>query len=222
MPMPTETALKGRARALLEAMTDRARWMYAVPRDHGEAQAARAMLEEQGLQVEESDDKAGVVRLVSSNGKAAFVLFDSAELEVLLVEATGEEAPGSLGKVLEKTGFYAQSQLLKTALDVRDPEAPKALRTLAHMVVAWDEDWSDLFLLHLASPDPIARHEAAMALTIATMVARDAGPALALLEEAHRREKFPKLKDTLHEAMQVISGMAGDAVSPAEGGEEAS
>ena len=59
------------------------------------------------------------------------MLFDSAELEVLLIEATGGGAPETLAKVLERTGFYAQSQLLKTAIDVRDPEAPKALRTLA-------------------------------------------------------------------------------------------
>lgn len=212
MPMPTDTALKGRARALLEAMTERARWMYAVPRDQGEAAAARSILEESGLRVEDSDDKAGVVRLASSSEKAAFVLFDSPDLEVLLIEATGPDAPGPLAKVLDRTGFYAQSQLLKAALDVRDPEAPKALRTLAHMVVAWDEDWSDLFLLHLASPDPIVRHDAAMALTVATMVARDPGPAVALLEEAERREKFPKLKDTLHEAIQLIHGLSGAPV----------
>lgn len=213
MPIPTDTALKGRARVLLEAMTERARWMYAVPRDEGEAASARAILEEQGLRVEDADDKVGVVRLASSNDKAAFVLFDSPDLEVLLVEATGTGAPELLSKVLERTGFYAQSQLLRTALDVRDPEASKALRTLAHMVVAWDEDWSDLFLLHLASPDPISRHDAAMALTVATMVARDPGPALALLEEAKRREKFPKLKDTLEEAIQVIAGVSGAPVA---------
>lgn len=212
MPIPTETALKGRARALLEAMTDRARWMYAVPRDQGEAAAARAILEEHGLRVAETDDKAGVARLESPSGKAAFVLYDAADLEVLIIEATGPDAPEALAKILERTGFYAQSQLLKAALDVRDPEAPKALKTLAHMVVAWDEDWSDLFLLHLASPDPIVRHDAAMALTVATMVARDPGPALALLEEAKRREKFPKLHDTLEEAIQVISGLHGGPV----------
>ncbi len=211
--MPTETALKGRARALLEAMTERARWMYAVPRDQGEAAAARAILEGCGLRVEESDEKAGVTRLVSSNEKAAFVLYDAPDLEVLLVEATGPEAPEMLAKVLERTGFYAQSRLLKSAIDVRDEEAPKALKTLAHMVVAWDEDWSDLFLLHLASPDPIVRHEAAMALTVATMVARDPGPAIALLEEAKGREKFPKLRDTLEEAIQVISGTSGGPVA---------
>lgn len=217
MKAPTETALKGRARALLEAMTERARWMYAVPREQGEAAAARAILEGCGLRVEESDEKAGVVRLASSSGKAAFVLYDSADLEVLLVEATGPDAPEALAKVLDHTGFYAQSQLLRTALDVRDAEAPKALKTLAHMVVAWDEDWSDLFLLHLASPDPIVRHDAAMALTVATMVARDPGPALALLEEARRREKFPKLRETMGEAIQVISGLHGGPVElPAE------
>ena len=170
MPVPTDTALKGRARALLDAMTARARWMYAVPREAGELATARAILEADGFRLEESDEKAHTFRFANARETAAFVLFDSAELEVLLIEATGGDAPETLAKVLERTGFYAQSQLLKTAIDVRDPEAPKALRTLAHMVVAWDEDWSDLFLLHLASPDPVARHEAAMGLTIATMV----------------------------------------------------
>jgi len=213
MPLPTETALKGRARALLEAMTERARWMYAVPRDAGEPATARAILEEAGLALEGSDEAAHVTRHANSSGTAAFVLFDSPELEVLLIEATGADAPEILAKILERTAFYAQSQLLRTAIDVRDPEAPKALRTLAHMVVAWDEDWSDLFLLHLASPDPVVRHDAAMALTIATMVARSPGPALALLEEAQKREKFPKLKETLGEAIQLVSGMSGGPVA---------
>lgn len=213
MPVPTDTALKGRARALLDAMTARARWIYAVPREAGELATARAILEADGLRLEDSDEKAHTYRFSNPRETVGFVLFDAAELEVLLIEATGGDAPETLAKVLERTGFYAQSQLLRTAIDVHDPEAPKALRTLAHMVVAWDEDWSDLFLLHLASPDPVARHEAAMGLTIATMVTRDAGPAIALLEEAKRREKFPKLKDTLDEAIQVISGLTGGPVA---------
>lgn len=212
MPIPSETALKGRARALLEAMTERARWMYAVPRDAGELATARAILEDAGLRPEDADEKAGVVRLVTGDDKTAFVLFDAADLEVLLIEGTGPGAPELLAKVLEKTEFYAQSRLLKAALDVRDPEASKALRTLAHMVVAWDEDWSDLFLLHLASPDPVVRHDATLALTVATMVARDPGPALALIDEALAREKFPKLRDTMSEAKQLISGMSGGPV----------
>lgn len=213
MPLPTETALKARARSLLEAMTERARWMYALPRDAGEAGIARAILEEAGLRIEESDDKAGVARFTSAGGAATFVLFDAADLEVLLIEGTGSGAPELLAKVLDRTGFYAQSQLLRTALDVRDPEAPKALRTLAHMVVAWDEDWSDLFLLHLASPDPVVRHDAAMALTVAAMVAHDPGPAPALLAEAEKRETFPKLRETLKEAAQVIAAMSGAPVA---------
>lgn len=213
MPVPTETALKDRARALLGAMTERARWIYAVPRDGGELTIAKSILEEAGLRVEESDEKAGAMRLANSSGSAAFVMFDSPDLDVLLIEASGADAPELLAKILERTAFYAQSQLLRTAIDVRDPEAPKALRTLAHMVVSWDEDWSDLFLLHLASPDPVVRHDAAMAITIATMVARDAGPAVALLEEAKRREKFPKLRDTLDEAINVVNGLTGKPVS---------
>jgi predicted nuclease of predicted toxin-antitoxin system len=211
MPRPTETALKGRARALLEAMTERARWIYALPRGEGPA-AARAVAAAKGLRVEEDDAQAGAARFTDDGGRASLVLFDSPDLDVALVEASGPEAPPILADILERTGFYAQSTLLGTALDVRDPEAPKALRTLAHMVVAWDEDWSDLFLLHLAAPDPVVRHDAVVALTVAVMVAHDAGPALALLDEAIRHEKFPKLKETMSEARNVVSGIAGGPV----------
>src|SRR3954451_11988239 len=126
----------------------------------------------------------------------------------MLIEGAGGDAPPVLADVLEKTAFYAQSTLLGTALDVRDPEAPKALRTLAHMVVGWDEDWSDLFLLHLASPDPVVRHDAVVALTVAVMVARDRGPAPELLAEAATRESYPKLKETIDDARRVIAALA--------------
>jgi hypothetical protein len=209
MPRPTETALRGRARALLEAMTERARWIYALPRLEGPA-AVHAVALAKGLRCEEED--AGAARYADEKGSASLVTLDSAELDVLLVEAAGVEAPRVLAEILDRTGFYAQSTLLGTALDVKDGEAPKALRTLAHMVVAWDEDWSDLFLLHLASPDPVVRHDAVVALTVAVMVAHDAGPAEALLEEAVRREKFPKLKESMGEALNVVRGATGGPV----------
>jgi predicted nuclease of predicted toxin-antitoxin system len=211
MPRPTETALRGRARTLLEAMTARARWIYAVPSELGRG-AVRPIALAQGLRCEEEDAKVGAARFSNEKETASIVVLDSAELEVMLLEAAGPDAPPILADILEKTGFYAQSTLLGTALDVRDEEASKALRTLAHMVVAWDEDWSDLFLLHLASPDAVVRHEATMALTVAVMVARDAGPAPALLEEAIRREKFPKLKETMNEALNVVRGLTGGPV----------
>jgi predicted nuclease of predicted toxin-antitoxin system len=213
MPRPTETALKGRARGLLEAMTARARWIYAVPLDPG-AEAAPAVALAQGLRREGEDAAARAARYANEKGTASLVTLESPELEVLLLEAAGPDAPPVLADILDKTGFYAQSTLLGTALDVRDPEAGKALRTLAHMVVAWDEDWSDLFLLHLASPDAVARHDAVLALTVAVMVARDAGPAPELLEEAIRREAFPKLKETMGEALNVIRGFTGGPVEP--------
>ena len=211
MPRPTETALRGRARSLLEAMTERGRWIYALPRVEGPA-AVRAIALAKGLRCEEDDAAAGAARFATETGSASLVMLDSEELDVTLVEAAGPDAPPILGEILERTGFYAQSTLLGTALDTRDPEAPKALRTLAHMVVAWDEDWSDVFLLHLAAPDPIIRHEAVVALTVAVMVARHAGPAPALLEEAIRRETFPKLKDTMAEALNVVRGLTGGPV----------
>jgi hypothetical protein len=211
MPRPTETALRGRARGLLEAMTERARWIYALPRLEG-APAARAAAEAAGLHREEDGNAARYTREPGEAGPATLVTLDSEELDVLLVEGTGDGAPAILSQILDKTGFYAQSTLLGVALDIRDPEAPKALRTLAHMVVAWDEDWSDLFLLHLASPDPVVRHDATVALTVAVMVAHDAGPATALLDEAIRRETFPKLKETMLEAKNVVSGVTGGPV----------
>lgn len=211
MKSATETALKLRARTLLEAMTERERWVYALPREAADGQA-RAFLQERGLSVEEEDAAAGVVRLLDAKDKARFVLFSSAALEVTMVEASGPEAPELLGELLEKTGFYAQSQLLATALDVRDPECVKALRTLAHMVVAWDEDWTDLFLLHLASPDAVVRHEAVTSTSVAAMVARDPEPARRLLEEALSREKFPKLRETIEEAIALVSAMGGGPV----------
>jgi hypothetical protein len=212
MPRPTETALKNRARTLLEAMTERGRWIYALPRDEAPA-ALSAIALARGLAAEETDAAAHATRFVSSNGKASMVVYDSAELDVTLVEAAGGEVPEVLADVLERTGFYAQSTLIGTALDTKNPEAPKALRTLAHMVVAWDEDWSDLFLLHLAAPDPVVRHDAVLALTVAVMVAHDAGPAPELLDEAIRREKFPKLKDTMKEALNVVRGVTGGPVT---------
>jgi hypothetical protein len=214
VPAPTETALKARARTLLEAMTERERWVYAVPLGEGTT-SARAALEAQGLAVEEEDPGARVARLVDAAGSARFVLFDSAPLDVTLIEASGAGAPAVLGAVLERTGFYAQSRLLATALDVQDPECVKALRTLAHMVVAWDEDWTDLFLLHLASPDAVVRHEAVASLSVAAMVARDAAPALHLLREALAREKFPKLAETMGEAIALVEASAGGAVQVA-------
>jgi hypothetical protein len=209
MPRPTETALRLRARALLEAMTARCRWIYAVPRELG-VQVVRPIALAAGLRAVE--EEGGAARFSNEGETASLVVFDSPELEVMLLEAAGGDAPPILADILEKTSFYAQSTLLGTALDVRDEEAGKALRTLAHMVVAWDEDWSDLFLLHLAAPDPVARHEATLALTVAVMVAHDAGPAPALLEEAIKREKFPKLKDTMSEALNVVRGVTGGPV----------
>jgi hypothetical protein len=214
MPRPTETALKSRARGLLEAMTERARWIYAVPSDLG-AEAAKPIALAAGLVLEEEEEGAMAARFGNEKGTASLVTFVSPELEVMLLEARGANAPQILSDILEKTGFYAQSTLLGTALDVRDPEAGKALRTLAHMVVAWDEDWSDLFLLHLAAPDPMVRHDAVLALTTAVMVAGEAGPAPSLLEEAIKREKFPKLKDTMIEALNVIRGITGGPVTVA-------
>lgn len=211
MLRPTETALKQRARHLVESMTERARWIYAIPRD--EAVRVRPRLEAAGFVCEEEDAGGKVARYVRGGSRAAFVVYDSPELDVTFVEARGEETPETLGAVLEDTAFYAQSTLLGVACDIADPEAPKALRTLAHMVVTWDEDWSDLFLLHLASPDPLIRHETVTSLSIASMVAQESTAAVALLREAESREKYPKLKETLGEAIRLLEASSGGPVT---------
>lgn len=210
MHRPTDTALRARARQLIEMMNERSRFIYAIPEDS--AHHAKPLALSAGFVLDEEDEGAKVARLTSPAG-GTLVIFASPELDVTFVEARGEGAPEALANILEKTEFYAQSALLAVALDVNDPEAPKALRTLAHMLVAWDEDWTDLFLLHLASPDAVVRHEAVAATTIAAMVAADIGPAKELLREAESREKFPKLKETIGEALRLLDAAVGGPVA---------
>jgi hypothetical protein len=203
MRRPTETALRSRARALLEAMTDRGRWIYAVPRDDGPA-AVREVALAAGFTAPAADAPAARYE----KGAAALVARDAADLDVLLVEATGEEAAALLGPILDKAGFYAQSTLLGTAFDVLDEEAPTALQTLAFMVVTWDADWRELFAGHLAAEDPVVRREAGTALTIAAATAGDPGPAAALLDEALGREPDAEVAAALTAARAALGAPA--------------
>jgi hypothetical protein len=203
---PTATALKARARTLLERMTDRGRWVYALPPTETREHLAKTFADH-GFAVGEVD-AAGKVKKWSNGRDGAFVVLEKDELDVTLVEAQGSDAVAPLGALLGKTGFFAQSALLESAFDVTTEDARKALLTLAHMVVAWDDDWGELFLLHLASPDPIVRHDAVTALTVAAMVARDKGPAPELLAEAARRETYPKLKETIEDARKCVEAIA--------------
>ena len=159
-------------------------------------------------------NSAPVARYANDGETLRFVVFDSAELGVVLVEGEGGAAVPILQQMLERTGFCPQSHLWGEAIAVGEPSASRALRILAHMAVAWDEDWTDLFVLHLASPDAIARHEAVMALSIAAMVAREVEPALVLLAEAIKRERYPKLRETMSEAQRMLETYAGMPVDP--------
>jgi hypothetical protein len=188
-------------------MTDRGRWIYALP----PAEAARHVgptLKAHGFVAGEAEGDGKVVKWTQSAKAASLVVLEREDLEVTLVEAQGSGAAEPLGAILKETGFFAQSALLSSALDVSTADARKALMTLAHMVVDWDEDWADLFLLHLASPDPVVRHDAVTALTVAAMVARDKGPASELLNEAAKRETYPKLKETIDEAKKLVEAIA--------------
>ncbi len=204
---PSATALKSRARTLLERMTDRARWIYALPPAETREHLANTFADHH-FEIRENDAGGKVIRWSNAAASASFVVLERDDLEVTLVEAQGADAARPLGALLGKTGFFAQSALLESAFDVATADARKALLTLAHMVVAWDDDWAELFLLHLASPDPIVRHDAVTALTVAAMVARDKGPALELLDEASRRETYPKLKETIEDAKKYIAAIA--------------
>ena len=129
------------------------------------------------------------------------------DLGLTLLQAHGATTPDRLAPILETTGFAPQSRLLRQAYDVGNDEARRALTALAHMVVAWDDDWADLFLLHLASPDPIVRHDAVLATAVAALSAREREPACTLLEEAARHEKFPKLRQTVAEALAAVQSL---------------
>jgi hypothetical protein len=188
-------------------MTDRGRWIYALPPAETREHLART-LGDHGFAIGDVDAAAKVNKWSNAGATASFVVLERDDLEVTLVEAQGGDAAEPLGVLLGKTGFFAQSALLESAFDVATPDARKALLTLAHMVVAWDEDWADLFLLHLASPDPVVRHDAVTALTVAAMVARDKGPAPELLAEAARRETYPKLKETIEDARKCVAALA--------------
>ena len=207
MHRPSPTALKDRARTLVEQMTDRARFVYALPREEARAHLPK-VLTSQGFALRETEDAGRVAKWSNAEETVSFVVLERVDLEVTFIQGDGGDAVAPLAAVLQETGFFAQSTLLESAFDVGTEDAQKALLTLAHMVVAWDSDWADLFLLHLAAPDPVVRHDAVTALTVAAMVARDRGPAPELLAEAARRETYPKLKETIDDARRIIAALA--------------
>lgn len=197
MPRPTETALKSRARALLEAMSEALRFIYAVPRDDGPA-AVRAVTEAEGMRATAEEE--AVTRYASERGKVTLITRDLPDLDVLVVEAAGEDAPPLLAKLLDQAGFYAQSTLLGSALDLDDEEAPEALATLAHMVVAWDKPWRELFALHLGAADATVRRHAIASVVTAARASNAGGPARELLADAASREKDAAVLEAIRAA----------------------
>ena len=149
--------------------------------------------------------KDDVTRWTDESGDDELVLLERPDLGVRIFEVRGPGAVDRARAVLERVPFVPQSKLLRAAIDVASPDAPKALLVLAHQCVAWDDDWGDLFLLHLASPDAIARHNAVSCTFLAAMVSGARAPAVDLLREAARREKFPKLRETIEDAIERLS-----------------
>ena len=205
----SQDALRSRARALLVAMTERSRWVYALAAE-GSFDTAQAIIVEAGFD-ELAKEADGRVRKYGDDD-GHFVLFDNQELGAVLLEGEGDSVVPVIKTVLDQTGFVPQSKLWGDALAIGEDRAGPALRLLSHMAIGWDEDWTDLFVLHLASPDPIVRNDATLALTMAAMVSGESEMALELLQEAHKREKFPKLADTIKDAIRVIEAFRGDAI----------
>jgi len=209
----TQASLRERARTLLEAMTERNRYVYALPRE-GSFDKVLAIAADQDLQEAEREADGSVVKLVGKQETNApqLIVFDNAALDVVLMEGSSDSVVPVMQAILAETGFVPQSGLWGSALDIGEPGCGRALAILAHMAVGWDDDWTDLFLLHLASPDAMVRHDAVGSLTLAAMVCGDPAPALELLAEARKREKFPKLSETIDDAVRVLKGFAGEAV----------
>jgi hypothetical protein len=183
---------------MLEAMTARERWVYAVPPEGAREHASRA-LEPLGLTKTPGDaqdryERAGATVLVA----------EAPDLDVAFVVASGPEAPEALGAVLEATGFFAQSTLLASAHDVDAPETSSALRTLAPMVAAWDARWADLFALHLGAAEPSVRAMAAAAIAVAAQAADASAPAREKLEAALAIEADAEVADAMRAALATF------------------
>lgn len=202
MHRPTETALRTRARTLLEAMTARERWVYAIPRERG-IEGVRAIALAQGLRALPPATEGSAESFAGASGTRLRVE-DRPDLDVILLEGEGPEVPTALAAILDETSFYAQSTLLGTAFDVHDEEADVALRTLAAMVAAWDKDWLDLFRLHLTAPDPALRKEAIASLLAACAAARASDKAASLLAEVRAGEKDASVNEAQGAALAAL------------------
>lgn len=134
----TDAAIKSRARVLMDAMGEREHWVYAVPIDELEATSAN----EPSFRAEER---------MFVRGPAEVRVFIDRELEVAFLEAKGLASAELLSTIVQGAGFYAQSTLLESAADPTDEDGQKALSTLSHMVMRWDDDWRLLFEKHLSS-----------------------------------------------------------------------
>ena len=220
MSLINETALKKRARQLLVAMTERQRYIYALPPQTASKPTMEVVIghmEALGIPRVRDDAKGNVVQF-GADDEARFIVFAHEELAVVFIEASGPGVVEPMRQLLETTGFVPQSQLLSTALDVANPDAASALQVLAHMTVSWDEDWTDLFVLHLASPDPLVRRQALSSLTLGSMVAQVFEPAKQLLQEAARRETMPRLAEAIADAQRVVAAGAGEPVDMSQWG----
>jgi hypothetical protein len=157
-------------------MSEKACWVYALPIAETR-EAATTTFEQRGLV------PSGKHGWVNAEQTLRLNLLEREDLAVALVRAEGLEAAPHLAALLERTGFYAQTALLASAHEMGSADARQALATLAHMVVAWDAGWRDLFRAYLEASDPIDRQAGADALATAAVASSDPAPAEQLLRE---------------------------------------
>jgi hypothetical protein len=198
---PTEASLRTRARTLVERMTERERWIYAVPPEEARTDAPR-VLAARGWKESAPGTWTG------PEGGATVRLVERSDLAVTLVEARGADAAEPLGAVLEATTFYAQSTLLAHAHDRDDEESETALATLAAMCVAWDPAWESLFTEHLGDIDAPVRAAAAASLVEAAATCGDAAPARRLLAKALATEGDDDARGVMQRAAARLGGDA--------------
>jgi hypothetical protein len=159
-------------------MHQREHWVYALPIDERAIAVAAPVT---GLELSRRED-----------------------LEVTLVEARGEQAALALAELLKSCGFFAQSTLLESAYDVATEDAQKALLTLAHMAIAWDATWAELFQLHLDDESSDVRLCAVRALCVAARTSGALREVRAMLASAAPRERDAAVRAALSDALAEL------------------
>ena len=202
------------ARRMLADMSERARWIYALPRSPRTLRVVTARLAAAGAgRLRQKSAASWVVEHVTGSERCRLGAYDSADLNCLLLLGEGAEAPPVLAGILEHTGFLPQSRLWDEALATARPGAPRALAILAHMCVAWSEEYADLLRRHLEADDENVRGQAVDSLCVAALLAAEPVRGAQLLQAVKQREMSPEVADKASAAADLLRAVAGEAAT---------